>query len=146
VAILIDDSSGSASEVFTGVLQENGRAIVVGHTSYGGMLNSTTRWVTTLVRNIIRKDVVDEALAVVLLVCTSLMTRALLGLLMTEPGFRPENVITMRVSLPRARYSNPDSLRQFYTSILDGVRQIPGVQQAGAGSSTGLARTTSPSG
>jgi predicted permease len=77
--------------------------------------------------------VVEVALAVVLLVCTGLMTRAVLGLLMTEPGFRSENVITMRVPLPRAPYSSPDSLRQFYTSFLDGVRQIPGVQQAGAG-------------
>jgi C-terminal processing protease CtpA/Prc len=28
--------------VFAGALQETGRAIIVGHTSYGGVLNSTT--------------------------------------------------------------------------------------------------------
>jgi carboxyl-terminal processing protease len=42
VAVLVDDLSGSASEVFAGVLQENGRAMVLGRTSYGGVLNSTT--------------------------------------------------------------------------------------------------------
>jgi carboxyl-terminal processing protease len=41
VAILVDDSSGSASEVFAAALQENGRAVILGRTSYGGVLNST---------------------------------------------------------------------------------------------------------
>ena len=41
VAILVDDGSGSASEVFAGALQEAGRAVILGHTSYGGVLNST---------------------------------------------------------------------------------------------------------
>ncbi len=41
VAILVDDGSGSASEVFAGAMQEKGRAIILGHTSYGGVLNST---------------------------------------------------------------------------------------------------------
>jgi carboxyl-terminal processing protease len=38
VAVLINESSGSASEMFTGVLQENGRAIVVGRQSCGCLL------------------------------------------------------------------------------------------------------------
>jgi carboxyl-terminal processing protease len=41
IAILIDEGSGSASEVFAGAMQEMGRAIVLGSTSYGGVLNST---------------------------------------------------------------------------------------------------------
>jgi carboxyl-terminal processing protease len=41
VAILVDEASGSASEVFAGAMQENGRALIVGRTSYGGVLNST---------------------------------------------------------------------------------------------------------
>lgn len=41
VAVLVDEASGSASEVFAGAMQENGRAVVLGRTSYGGVLNST---------------------------------------------------------------------------------------------------------
>ena len=41
VAILVDEASGSASEVFAGAMQENGRALILGRTSYGGVLNST---------------------------------------------------------------------------------------------------------
>lgn len=41
VAILIDEASGSASEVFASGLQELGRAVILGRPSYGGVLNST---------------------------------------------------------------------------------------------------------
>ena len=41
LAIIVDEASGSASEVFTAAMQERGRAIVVGRTSFGGVLNST---------------------------------------------------------------------------------------------------------
>jgi carboxyl-terminal processing protease len=41
VAILVDEASGSASEVFAGAMQENGRSVVLGRTSYGGVLGST---------------------------------------------------------------------------------------------------------
>ncbi|HET8676621.1 MAG TPA: S41 family peptidase, partial [Blastocatellia bacterium] len=38
LAVLINESSGSASEMFSGVLQENGRAVVVGRQSCGCLL------------------------------------------------------------------------------------------------------------
>lgn len=38
VAVLINESSGSASEMFSGVLQENGRAVVIGRQSCGCLL------------------------------------------------------------------------------------------------------------
>jgi carboxyl-terminal processing protease len=41
LAILVDEGSGSASEVFAAAMQERGRAVVVGRTSFGGVLNST---------------------------------------------------------------------------------------------------------
>ncbi len=41
VAILIDEASGSGSEVFAAAMQDKGRAIVLGRTSYGGVQNST---------------------------------------------------------------------------------------------------------
>ncbi len=41
VAILIDEASGSGSEVFAAALQDKGRAVILGRTSYGGVQNST---------------------------------------------------------------------------------------------------------
>jgi predicted permease len=38
----------------------------------------------------------------------------------------------MRVALPEAIYSKPEQTRGFYSSLLDRVQQLPGVQSAGA--------------
>ena len=75
----------------------------------------------------------EMAVALVLLVCTGLMTRALLTMLLAKRGFQAEDVMTMRVSPPKAGYSTPESLRLFYSSLLDAVRQLPGVREAAAG-------------
>jgi hypothetical protein len=72
------------------------------------------------------------ALATTLLVCATLMTRAFLGVLAFEPGFSAEGVVTMQVSPPHAAYPTPDAYRTFHAELLDAVRSIPGVAQAGA--------------
>ncbi len=77
--------------------------------------------------------VVEVALAMVLLVCAALMTRAFLGVIAVKPGFRPDGVVTMQVSPPKASYPTPDAYRAFHAEFLDAVREIPGVLQAGAG-------------
>jgi carboxyl-terminal processing protease len=41
VAVLVDEGSGSMSELVAAALQEAGRAVVLGRTSYGGVLNAT---------------------------------------------------------------------------------------------------------
>ncbi len=77
--------------------------------------------------------VVEVALAMVLLVCAALMTRAFLGVIAVEPGFRPDGAVTMQVSPPKASYPTPDACCAFHAELLDAVREIPGVMQAGAG-------------
>lgn len=77
--------------------------------------------------------VLEVALAMVLLVSAALMTRAFLDVLRHEPGFRAEGVVTMQVSPPRADYPTPDAYGAFHAELLDAIRGIPGVLQAGAG-------------
>ena len=77
--------------------------------------------------------VVEVALAMVLLVCAGLMTRAFLRVVAIEPGFRAQGVVTMQVSPPRAAYPTPAAYLAFHAELLDAVRGIPGVLQAGAG-------------
>ena len=76
--------------------------------------------------------VVEVALAVVLLVCAGLMTRAFLGVLAVEPGFRAEGVVTMQVSAPRAAYPTADSYLAFYDESV-GRWSGSRVLQVGAG-------------
>jgi predicted permease len=81
--------------------------------------------------------VIAEVMAsVVLLVSAGLLMRALDRLTQIDPGFRPDNVLTMRTALPMPPYEITGRRVQFYTQVLDNVRALPGV--SGAGYITGL--------
>ncbi|HTG87962.1 MAG TPA: ABC transporter permease, partial [Pyrinomonadaceae bacterium] len=76
--------------------------------------------------------VVSEiALAVVLLIGAGLMMKSLLRLLDTNVGFNTENLLTMGVVLPPAKYQDPNQLSNVYTQLDERVRSLPGVVSAG---------------
>ena len=56
-------------------------------------------------------------LAFVLLVSMSLLGRSLFELLEINPGFTPDGVVAMQVSLPAASYDGDDSVRAFYSTV-----------------------------
>ena len=73
--------------------------------------------------------VAEVALALVLLVGAGLLLRSMIGVLRVEPGFLPENLLTMRVSLPAPSY--PLSRRQaFYEDCVARIESLPGVRRA----------------
>ena len=74
--------------------------------------------------------VTEIALAFVLLVGAGLMTRSLLRLLNSNPGFDPENVLTMSVTLPRERYAGTAEVNRFQRELLARVSSLPGVRAA----------------
>jgi putative ABC transport system permease protein len=76
--------------------------------------------------------VVEMALAVVLLVGAGLMLRSIWALQRVPIGFDPAGVLTMRIALPAASYAAPEQVVVFYQRLLERVRQLPGVQTAGA--------------
>jgi predicted permease len=67
--------------------------------------------------------------SVVLLVSAGLLMRALLRIQAVDPGFRAENVLTMRTALP-PRYAAVAPRTRFYTQVLTDVRRLPGVANA----------------
>jgi len=76
----------------------------------------------------------EVALSVLLSVGAGLMVRTVWQLAHVDLGFRPEGVLTMRTSLPRApgsRYVAFAARSAFYRDVLDRVRAIPGVVSAG---------------
>jgi predicted permease len=75
--------------------------------------------------------IVQVTVSVVLLVSSGLLIRALQRLQAIDVGFRAENVLTLRTSLPMPKYERTELRRQFYASVLEGVRALPGVKQAG---------------
>ena len=74
--------------------------------------------------------VVEVAASAALLVSAGLLLRAVYRLQSVDPGFRPENVLTLRTALPWTRYSLTDVRERFYRRVLDEVRALPGVQSA----------------
>ena len=70
--------------------------------------------------------------AFALLVGAGLLLASFRLLSQVDPGFNPNGVVTASVSLPRAKYSKREVLRDFMNRALPAVRAIPGVSRAGA--------------
>lgn len=94
---------------------------------------STTGSQKTLrLRNVL---VVSEVtLACALLIGAVLMLRSFVNLLETNPGFRPEQVLTASLSLPGATYKDPNAIARFGERLLAELRRTPGIHTAGLGS------------
>jgi putative ABC transport system permease protein len=76
--------------------------------------------------------VVSEiALAVVLLASAGLLIRSFIRLQQIDRGFNSDNVLTMVIRLPGARYSEDPQVVNFFTQALERVRQLPTVRSAG---------------
>ena len=75
--------------------------------------------------------VAEVALSIVLLVGAGLLIRSLQHLEDVDPGFNTEQVVTMEVSLPVARYEEGEQM-PFYQQLEERVRGIAGVRGVGA--------------
>jgi putative ABC transport system permease protein len=73
----------------------------------------------------------EVALSLVLLISAALMVRSFVAMQRADLGIKPENVLTMRVSLPRESYDDKNKRRNFYDQLLNRVTTEPGVMNAG---------------
>jgi putative ABC transport system permease protein len=80
--------------------------------------------------------VIEVALSVMLLVGAGLLVRSFQRVLNTNPGFRPENVLTASIDLPPAEYSRDSQVDSFYRQLMETLRHAPGI--AAAAGSTDL--------
>ena len=100
-----------------------------GHGSSGG--RKAGRMLKALV-------VSEVALALVLLIGAGLMIKSLLGLTAIQPGFNPENILTMFVPLSASRYRQENQRVEFFRQLLERIRSTPGVDSAAVTFSQGL--------
>ncbi|HKQ79008.1 MAG TPA: ABC transporter permease [Blastocatellia bacterium] len=75
--------------------------------------------------------VAEVALAITLLIGAGLMLRSFARLQNVNPGYNAENVLTVGMSIPAARYKEGAQVVAFYERLLDQVSTMPGAQSAG---------------
>jgi predicted permease len=108
-------SAGTGS---SGTLREDSR----GSVGSGGANRARSLLVTT-----------EVALAVVLVAGAGLMVRSFERLTSADPGFRPDNVLLLRFTMPDPPPNAPFSARtEQRTAVVRRVSQVPGVVAAGA--------------
>jgi putative ABC transport system permease protein len=76
--------------------------------------------------------VAEVGLSVVLLVGAGLLLHSLSRLGEVQVGFDPNPLLTMKVALPEAKYSDPASEIRFYERLLEELKSVPGVVSAAA--------------
>jgi|HubBroStandDraft_6_1064221.scaffolds.fasta_scaffold01498_2 putative ABC transport system permease protein len=77
----------------------------------------------------------EIALAVVVLISTTLLVKSFIISVRTGPGFNAANVMTAQLALPRTKYTNDSQRRTFGEDVEVRLRALPGVVSVGAASS-----------
>lgn len=76
--------------------------------------------------------VTELALSLVLLTGAGLLIRSFIAIEGVDPGFRPERVLTMKITLPDSRYSK-ERVTAFFDEAIHRVESLPGVSGAALG-------------
>lgn len=74
--------------------------------------------------------VVEVAFALMLLIGAGLMIKSFVRLERVNPGFDPNNILALQVSLPASKYKEDAQQIGFFQQALERVRNLPGVSDA----------------
>jgi putative ABC transport system permease protein len=74
--------------------------------------------------------VTEVALTLILSIGAGLLIKSFQELQRVNPGFRPDHLLVMQVSLPASKYRDPQQVDGFYQQALSNIRALPGVQAA----------------
>jgi len=106
----------SSDKRILGALHEASRSVS------GGSARPTLRKVLLML---------EVGLTVILLIGAGLLLKSYERLRSADMGCITQNVITMHLGLPDARYATPAQRANFYDTLLERVRALPGVEAAG---------------
>src|SRR5262249_61987578 len=76
--------------------------------------------------------IAQVAMAFVLVTACGLLLKSFWRLTSVDPGFRPDRVVTVDVTLPQGSYPTLTEMRAFAAAALGRIRTTPGVADAGA--------------
>ncbi|HXD31537.1 MAG TPA: ABC transporter permease [Pyrinomonadaceae bacterium] len=72
----------------------------------------------------------EVTLSMVLLIGAGLMIQSFLSLLKVDPGYDAPHILSMRLTVPGAKYPQNPNVTNFYQQLQDRISTIPGVQSA----------------
>lgn len=84
--------------------------------------------------------IVEIALCAMLLVGAGLLIRSFARVRDVNPGFNPQNVLTLELTMTGERYKNKDAVLAAYHDLWRGLESLPGVTAAGAVTSLPLSQ------
>ena len=70
----------------------------------------------------------EIALALILLICASLLIQSFARLGRVNTGMRTERLFTARIGLPESAYPKPENIVSFFDQLVPRLRAIPGVE------------------
>jgi putative ABC transport system permease protein len=74
----------------------------------------------------------EVALALVLLISAGLLLKSFVGLQKVQPGFAPDNLLTVEIGLPEQKYADDRRIADFYRQLIARVQSLPGAEAVGA--------------
>ncbi len=80
----------------------------------------------------------QTALAMVLLVGSGLLVKSFWEIRRTDPGFDTDGILTFRLAVPSGQYPGAERPAAFHQELLERLRALPGVEEAGGVSSPPL--------
>ncbi|HKP86346.1 MAG TPA: ABC transporter permease [Blastocatellia bacterium] len=76
--------------------------------------------------------IAEVAICLVLLIGAGLMIKSFARLLNINPGFNPENVLAINVSLSGSKYREREQVTAFYKQVLERISSVPGAKDSAA--------------
>jgi putative ABC transport system permease protein len=70
------------------------------------------------------------SMAVMLVISAGLLVKSFLRLRQVDPGFNPERVLSLALSLPQAKYSDNHKVNNFYNQLVEQLSNLAGVESA----------------
>jgi len=75
--------------------------------------------------------VFQVGMAVMLVIGAGLLIKSFWLLSRVDPGFQPQHVLSMTLTLPATKYAKPEEINQFFNQLNAGINNLPGVQSVG---------------
>jgi putative ABC transport system permease protein len=96
---------------------------------HGTIINRARRWGGCISSRGL-PVIAQIGLSIVLLVGAALLIKSFVRLRNVDLGFQPNNVLTMRVTLPPARYDNGQKITAFFDDVVQRIQVLPGIRYA----------------